>query len=51
MRRDGRRGVRGEVHAFKNGILATVYVWPDGSILGTPVFPKIAGAPERLGGC
>jgi dipeptidyl aminopeptidase/acylaminoacyl peptidase len=42
------RGVRGEVHALKNGILTPTYVWPEGSVLGTPVFPKIAGAPERL---
>ena len=42
------RGVRGEVHTFKNGILTPAYAWPEGSVLGTPVFPIIAGAPERL---
>jgi dipeptidyl aminopeptidase/acylaminoacyl peptidase len=42
------RGVRGEIHSLKNGILTPAYVWPDGSVLGTPVFPKIAGAPERF---
>jgi len=42
------RGVRGEVHALDNGILKPVYAWPDGTVLGTPVFPRFAGAPERL---
>jgi len=42
------RGVRGEVDALDNGILKPVYSWPDGTVLGTPVFPRIAGAPERL---
>jgi len=42
------RGVRGEVHAFKDGILSPAYFWPEGIVLGNPVFPKIAGAPERL---
>lgn len=42
------RGVRGEVHTLNNGILTPAYVWPEGSVLGTPVFPRIAGAPERL---
>ncbi|MCX6575454.1 MAG: prolyl oligopeptidase family serine peptidase [Candidatus Aminicenantes bacterium] len=42
------RGVRGEVHTLKNGILTPAHVWPERIILGTPVFQKIAGAPERL---
>jgi dipeptidyl aminopeptidase/acylaminoacyl peptidase len=42
------RAVRGEVHIYKDGILTPVYVWPDGSVLGPPVFPKIIGAAERL---
>ncbi|MFZ2054151.1 MAG: S9 family peptidase [Candidatus Aminicenantales bacterium] len=42
------RGVQGEVHAFKDGILTPVYTWPEGTVLGTPVFPRFAGAPERL---
>jgi len=42
------RGVRGEVHVFKDGILTPAYAWPEGIILGTPVFPRISGAPERL---
>jgi len=42
------RGVRGEVHALDNGILRPVYSWPNGTVLDTPVFPRIAGAPERL---
>jgi len=42
------RGVRGEVHALDNGILKPAYSWPDGTVLGTPVFPRFAGAPERL---
>lgn len=36
-------GVRGEVHRYRDGNLAPAYVWPEGSILGPPVFPKIAG--------
>ncbi len=42
------RGVRGEVHALKDGVLAPAYAWPEGTVLGTPVFPRFAGAPERL---
>ena len=42
------RGVRGEVHAFKDGTITPAYAWPEGIVLGNPVFPKIAGAPERL---
>jgi dipeptidyl aminopeptidase/acylaminoacyl peptidase len=42
------RGVRGEVDSFKNGTLSPAYLWPAGSVLGTPVFPKIAGVEERL---
>ena len=42
------RGVRGEIHAFKNGVLTPAYVWPDGTILGTPVFSNLASAPDRL---
>ena len=42
------RGVRGEVHTFKNGILTPAFVSPEGTVLGTPVFPKIVGVPERL---
>lgn len=42
------RGVRGEVHAFKDGIMTPAYAWPEGIVLGTPVFPRFAGAPERL---
>jgi len=41
-------GVRGEVHAFKDGRLALAYAWPEGTVLGTPVFPEFAGSPERL---
>ena len=41
-------GVRGEVHSFKDGVLAPAYAWPEGTVLGTPVFPGFAGAPERL---
>jgi len=41
-------GVRGEVHVFKDGILTPAYAWPDGTILGTPVFPRFSGSPERL---
>ncbi len=40
------RGVQREVHAFKDGILTSAYAWPEGIVLGTPVFPRIAGAPE-----
>jgi len=39
-------GVRGEVHALKNGVLTRAYIWPEGCVLGPPVFQKIAGAPE-----
>ena len=42
------RGVRGEVHNFKDGKLTPAYAWPEGTVLGTPVFPRFAGAPERL---
>jgi dipeptidyl aminopeptidase/acylaminoacyl peptidase len=42
------RGVRGEVYTLQNGILTPAHVLPEGIILGTPVFPKIAGAPECL---
>jgi dipeptidyl aminopeptidase/acylaminoacyl peptidase len=42
------RGVRGEVHALKDGVLTPMYSWPEGTVLGTPVFPRFAGAPERL---
>jgi len=42
------RGVRGEIHTFKDGVLTPVYTWPEGTIQGTPVFPRFAGAPERL---
>lgn len=42
------RGVRGEVHVYKDGILTPAYAWPDGTVLGTPVFSRFAGAPERL---
>ena len=42
------RGVRGEVHAFDSGILKPAYAWQQGTVLGTPVFPRFAGAPERL---
>ena len=41
-------GVRGEVYAFKDGRLAPAYAWPEGTVLGTPVFPEFAGSPERL---
>jgi dipeptidyl aminopeptidase/acylaminoacyl peptidase len=41
-------GVRGEVHALKDGRLAPAYAWPEGSVLGPPVFPEFVGAPERL---
>ena len=41
-------GVRGEVHAFKEGKLAPAYAWPEGTLLGTPVFSPLAGASERL---
>jgi len=42
------RGVRGEIHALRNGVLTPAYAWPEGTVLGTPVFPRFAGAPERL---
>ncbi len=42
------RGVRGEVHAYKDGGLTPAYAWPEGTVLGTPVFPEFAGAPDRL---
>ena len=42
------RGVQGEVHAFEDGVLTPVFTWPEGTILGTPVFQRFAGAPERL---
>jgi dipeptidyl aminopeptidase/acylaminoacyl peptidase len=38
------RGVRGEVHSYKDGVLTPAYVWPEGCVLGTPIFPKISGA-------
>jgi dipeptidyl aminopeptidase/acylaminoacyl peptidase len=41
-------GVRGEIRLFKDGRLTPAFAWPGGSIFGVPVFPKIAGAPERL---
>jgi dipeptidyl aminopeptidase/acylaminoacyl peptidase len=41
-------GVQGEIHALKNSVLAPMYSWPDGTVLGTPVFQRFAGAPERL---
>jgi dipeptidyl aminopeptidase/acylaminoacyl peptidase len=42
------RGVWGEIHALKNGILTPMFTWPEGTVLGTPVFPRFAGAPDRL---
>ncbi len=42
------RGVRGEIDVFEDGLLTPAYIWPDGSVLGTPVFSTMAGAPEQL---
>jgi dipeptidyl aminopeptidase/acylaminoacyl peptidase len=42
------RGVSGEIHAYMDGKLAPAYAWPEGTVLGTPVFPEFAGAPDRL---
>jgi dipeptidyl aminopeptidase/acylaminoacyl peptidase len=42
------RGVRGEIHAYKDGVLSPAYAWPEGTVLGIPVFPEFAGAPDRL---
>jgi dipeptidyl aminopeptidase/acylaminoacyl peptidase len=41
-------GVQNEVDAFRDGKLTTVYRWPEGVILGPPVFSPLASAPERL---
>jgi len=42
------RGIRGEVHNLKDGKLTPAYAWPEGTVLGSPVFPRFTGAPERL---
>ena len=42
------RGVRGEIDSFKDGTITPAFLWPEGSVSGLPVFPEMAGAPERI---
>jgi dipeptidyl aminopeptidase/acylaminoacyl peptidase len=39
-------GVRSEIAAFRNDLLAAAYKWPDGTFNGLPVSPEIASAPD-----
>jgi dipeptidyl aminopeptidase/acylaminoacyl peptidase len=42
------RGVRGEVDSFDGRALKTAFTWPAGTVVGAPVAPEIASAPQVL---
>jgi dipeptidyl aminopeptidase/acylaminoacyl peptidase len=42
------RGVQREIDSFQNDALAPAFRWPGGVVAAAPVFPQLAGAPDRL---
>ncbi|HWZ43120.1 MAG TPA: S9 family peptidase [Candidatus Saccharimonadales bacterium] len=40
------KGVVTEIDAWRNGRLETAYRWPEGTVVGLPVFPAFASSPE-----